>query len=87
MVGDNYPSGIDFGSICLQTVQSTVVNSNLNPVWNEELMLSVPLEYGVMKVVSLNFCLVYKRNNFISFFVFYYLSYIIKKKKIPHLLF
>ncbi|VVB12233.1 unnamed protein product [Arabis nemorensis] len=33
-----------------QTAQSTVVKSNLNPVWNEELMLSVPHNYGSMKL-------------------------------------
>lgn len=29
-----------------QTVQTTVIRSNLNPVWNEELMLSVPQQFG-----------------------------------------
>ncbi|KAL1805842.1 hypothetical protein ACET3Z_028910 [Daucus carota] len=33
-----------------QKVQTTVVKSNLNPVWNEELMLSVPQDYGLLKV-------------------------------------
>ncbi|KAM7271686.1 hypothetical protein ACFE04_030900 [Oxalis oulophora] len=33
-----------------QTVQTTVVRSNLNPVWNEELMLSVPDSYGLVKL-------------------------------------
>ncbi|TYH70480.1 hypothetical protein ES332_D05G120500v1 [Gossypium tomentosum] len=33
-----------------QTVQSTVISSNLNPVWNEELMLSVPSNYGPVKL-------------------------------------
>ncbi|XP_028759362.1 ADP-ribosylation factor GTPase-activating protein AGD12 [Neltuma alba] len=33
-----------------QTVQTAVVNSNLNPVWDEELMLSVPQEYGSLKL-------------------------------------
>uniref|UniRef100_A0A0A0LY16 ADP-ribosylation factor GTPase-activating protein AGD12-like n=1 Tax=Cucumis sativus TaxID=3659 RepID=A0A0A0LY16_CUCSA len=33
-----------------QTAKTTVIKSNLNPVWNEELMLSVPLEYGPLKL-------------------------------------
>lgn len=33
-----------------QTVQTTVVKSNLNPVWNEELMLSVPQRFGPLKL-------------------------------------
>ncbi|XP_044478144.1 ADP-ribosylation factor GTPase-activating protein AGD12-like [Mangifera indica] len=33
-----------------QTVQTTVMASNLNPVWNEELMLSVPQDYGPVKL-------------------------------------
>ncbi|CAJ2657977.1 unnamed protein product [Trifolium pratense] len=33
-----------------QTVQTTVVRSNLNPVWNEEHMLSVPEHYGQLKL-------------------------------------
>ncbi|XP_010245699.1 PREDICTED: probable ADP-ribosylation factor GTPase-activating protein AGD13 isoform X2 [Nelumbo nucifera] len=33
-----------------QRVQTQVVHSNLNPIWNEELMLSVPQNYGPMKV-------------------------------------
>ncbi|XP_052735395.1 ADP-ribosylation factor GTPase-activating protein AGD12 isoform X3 [Vigna angularis] len=33
-----------------QTVQTSVVSSNLNPVWNEEYMLSVPEHYGQMKL-------------------------------------
>ncbi|CAH8345601.1 unnamed protein product [Eruca vesicaria subsp. sativa] len=33
-----------------QTVKSTVMKSNLNPVWNEELMLSVPQNYGSVKL-------------------------------------
>ena len=36
-----------------QTVQTSVIKSNLNPVWNEELMLSVPQQYGPVKLVSL----------------------------------
>ncbi|XP_074269674.1 ADP-ribosylation factor GTPase-activating protein AGD12-like [Silene latifolia] len=33
-----------------QTVQTTVSKSNLNPVWNEELMLSVPQSHGPIKL-------------------------------------
>ncbi|XVE91035.1 hypothetical protein DITRI_Ditri20bG0123700 [Diplodiscus trichospermus] len=33
-----------------QTVQTTVITSNLNPVWNEELMLSVPHNFGHVKL-------------------------------------
>ncbi|KAH6774948.1 Calcium-dependent ARF-type GTPase activating protein family [Perilla frutescens var. hirtella] len=33
-----------------QKVQSSVVNSNLNPVWNEELTLSVPEVYSQIKL-------------------------------------
>ncbi|KAG8385207.1 hypothetical protein BUALT_Bualt03G0017800 [Buddleja alternifolia] len=33
-----------------QKVQTSVVKSNLNPVWNEELMLSVPQNYGPIKL-------------------------------------
>ncbi|XVE89363.1 hypothetical protein DITRI_Ditri19aG0195900 [Diplodiscus trichospermus] len=32
------------------TVQTTVIKSNLNPVWNEELMLSVPNNFGPVKL-------------------------------------
>ncbi|PIA25130.1 hypothetical protein AQUCO_12500029v1 [Aquilegia coerulea] len=33
-----------------QQVQTQVIRSNLNPVWNEELMLSVPQRYGALKL-------------------------------------
>ncbi|KAJ6949847.1 ADP-ribosylation factor GTPase-activating protein AGD12-like [Populus alba x Populus x berolinensis] len=33
-----------------QTAQTTVMKSNLNPVWNEELMLSVPQDFGPIKL-------------------------------------
>ncbi|XP_058749473.1 ADP-ribosylation factor GTPase-activating protein AGD12-like [Vicia villosa] len=33
-----------------QTIQTSVVKSNLNPVWNEEHMLSVPEDYGQLKL-------------------------------------
>ncbi|CAH8360269.1 unnamed protein product [Eruca vesicaria subsp. sativa] len=33
-----------------QKLQTTAVNSNLNPVWNQELMLSVPDSYGPVKL-------------------------------------
>ncbi|KAK7303565.1 hypothetical protein RJT34_14474 [Clitoria ternatea] len=37
-------------SLGQQTVQTSVVSSNLNPVWNEEYMLSVPEHYGQVKL-------------------------------------
>ncbi|KAF3502212.1 hypothetical protein F2Q69_00041997 [Brassica cretica] len=37
-------------SLIVQKLQTTVVNSNLNPVWNQELMLSVPESYGPVKL-------------------------------------
>ncbi|XP_047309303.1 ADP-ribosylation factor GTPase-activating protein AGD12-like [Impatiens glandulifera] len=33
-----------------QKAQTTVMRSNLNPIWNEELMLSVPQNYGPVKL-------------------------------------
>ncbi|KAK9085836.1 hypothetical protein Sjap_026247 [Stephania japonica] len=33
-----------------QRVQTQVISSNLNPVWNEELMLSVPEKFGAVKL-------------------------------------
>ncbi|GFP84210.1 ADP-ribosylation factor GTPase-activating protein agd12 [Phtheirospermum japonicum] len=33
-----------------QTVRTTVVKSNLNPIWNEELKLDVPENYGTIKL-------------------------------------
>ncbi|CAK8531128.1 unnamed protein product [Lathyrus sativus] len=37
-------------SLGTQTIQTSVVKSNLNPVWNEEHMLSVPEDYGQLKL-------------------------------------
>ncbi|KAI3466873.1 hypothetical protein Pfo_023536 [Paulownia fortunei] len=34
-----------------QKVQTSVVKSNLNPVWNEELKLAVPQDYGSIKLL------------------------------------
>jgi stromal membrane-associated protein len=33
-----------------QKAQTTIIQSNLNPVWNEELMLSVPQGFGTVKM-------------------------------------
>ncbi|XP_076955717.1 ADP-ribosylation factor GTPase-activating protein AGD12-like [Bidens hawaiensis] len=33
-----------------QRAQTAIQNSNLNPIWNEELVLSVPEDYGAVKV-------------------------------------
>ncbi|KAM0054855.1 putative Arf GTPase activating protein [Helianthus debilis subsp. tardiflorus] len=33
-----------------QKVQTTIMRSNLNPIWNEDLMLSVPEDYGPVKL-------------------------------------
>ncbi|CAN6546013.1 unnamed protein product [Malus baccata var. baccata] len=35
----------------LKTLRTTVIKSNLNPVWNEELMLSVPEQFGPLQLV------------------------------------
>ncbi|KAF9666575.1 hypothetical protein SADUNF_Sadunf16G0243100 [Salix dunnii] len=37
-------------SLGKQTAQTTVMKSNLNPVWNEDLMLSVPQDFGPIKL-------------------------------------
>jgi len=47
-------NGYFIADLFYQTVQSTVKKSNLNPVWNEELMLSVPHDYGSVKLVKKN---------------------------------
>ncbi|KAF6168326.1 hypothetical protein GIB67_018166 [Kingdonia uniflora] len=36
-----------------QKTQTQVISSNLNPIWNKELVLSVPEHYGALKLVSL----------------------------------
>lgn len=37
-------------SIGQQTVRTNIIKSNLNPIWNEELMLSVPQDFGPVKM-------------------------------------
>lgn len=34
----------------MQKAQTSVIKANLNPVWNEELKLSVPQQYGPLKL-------------------------------------
>ncbi|MED6111432.1 ADP-ribosylation factor GTPase-activating protein agd12 [Stylosanthes scabra] len=38
-----------------QTSQTSVISSNLNPVWNEEIMLSVPESYGPLKLTVFDY--------------------------------
>lgn len=38
--------------LCLQMSKTRVINRNLNPVWDEELMLSVPNPPPSLKLVS-----------------------------------
>lgn len=33
-----------------QKVQTTIIKSNLNPIWNEELKLTIPQRYGALKL-------------------------------------
>ena len=35
----------------VQTVKTRVINNDLNPVWNEELMLSVPFSSHLLRLV------------------------------------
>ena len=35
----------------LQTVKTRVINNDLNPVWNEEIMLSVPFSSRPLRLV------------------------------------
>lgn len=38
----------------MQKAKTSIIKSNLNPVWNEELKLSVPQQYGPLKLVCLH---------------------------------
>ncbi|GKV03962.1 hypothetical protein SLEP1_g16189 [Rubroshorea leprosula] len=48
-----------------QTARTAVVKSNLNPVWNEELMLSVPQNFGPVKLVCMFPCFI--ESSFVSY--------------------
>ncbi|KAJ1278381.1 hypothetical protein BS78_04G075100 [Paspalum vaginatum] len=43
-----------------QKAQTSVIKGNLNPVWNEELKLSVPREYGPLKLQVFDHDMVFK---------------------------
>ncbi|KAM0896336.1 hypothetical protein ACQ4PT_023263 [Festuca glaucescens] len=43
-----------------QKAQTSVIKRNLNPVWNEELKLSVPQQYGPLKLQVLDYDMVSK---------------------------
>ncbi|KAL8503631.1 hypothetical protein ACS0TY_022385 [Phlomoides rotata] len=48
-VSHGSPGQTDISSVAAKA-QTTVVKSNLNPIWNEELMLFVPQNYGQIKL-------------------------------------
>lgn len=48
----NIDYGIVISHLLLQSVKTRVIKNNLNPVWNEKLMLSIPDNIPPLKVVS-----------------------------------
>lgn len=49
--------GSDLYCHMLQSVRTRVIKNNLNPVWNESLMLSIPEHIPPLKLVSNNISL------------------------------
>jgi Ca2+-dependent lipid-binding protein len=50
--------------LLLQSVRTRVIKNNLNPIWNESLMLSIPEQIPPLKVVCCVKFSVWKHKNF-----------------------